>query len=297
MRPAVGRNSRFAASAWIPLLLLLAAGCGKEPPPAPPDPAPVQDPEPELPALGEVTVPKGEIDAVPFTVLDPPATKPAFRWNFETGKQYVYAFTQTITQVTANVRGGEKKVIRTRDRNGGTFEFTAQKDGHARALMRIVPRESVVDGKPLPKEVVGARKPRVYDCTMRADGTAAVIRGKDPQVQEQAQSFFLVLLPIQPGEKAGSAARFKTRLDGWRKVRRWECARLVTEFELNPESASGKSLARGRTVAYFSPRDGCIVQAETVVAQATRVKTKDAEGRWITSAYDSVTVSRLKLKE
>ena len=296
MRPAGGNRTRPFTVVPGLLILLLVAGCEEEPPPPPPPPT-VQEPEPDMPKMGEIKIPDGVIDTETFADLEPREVTEPLLWNFSTGKQYVYAFTQTRTQVTINVTGGKRVVTNTRDRNRGIFEFSAQKDGNARALMRIEPRESIVNGEPLPKEEVRARKPILYDCTMRTNGTVAEIRGKEPEVQEQAQTFFLVLLPIQVGEKAGSAAHFKTRIDGWFKVHRWECVRLVTEFELNPEGSTGKTLARGRTVSYFAVREGFLVQTETVVAQGTRVKLKNKKGVWITSAYDSITVSKLRLKE
>ena len=305
MRPAKENRPRPVAVVPGLLILLLGAGCEKEPPStndpaangAGPGPPTVQAPEPDFPPMGEISIPEGEIDNEKFAAIDPLELSDSLLWDFSTGKRYAYVFTQTRSQVTVNVTGEERKVMKTRDRNRGLFEFAAQRDGNARAVIRIEPLESIVDGKPLPKEIVRARKPMVYNCTMRTDGTLAEILGKGPEVQEQAQTFFLVLLPIQVGEKAGSAAHFKTRIDGWFKVHRWKCARLVTEFEMNPEVSTGKTLARGRTVSYFAVREGFLVQTETVVAQGTRVKTKTPEGAWITSAYDSITISKLRLKE
>lgn len=275
-------------------VLLLAAGCGKETPPTPPPPPPApQEPEPELPRLADLRFPEwADVDGE--THLEIPALPAAgpLRWRFEDGRRYAYQFSQTLEQVDETVVAGAAKTVRTRDRNRGAFEFVTDVERTAKAALRIHTEESVTDGKAVSREELAKRPPSAFECTVKEDGAAHVNRVSG---QADAQIFFDVLLALGEGEKAMKNGRVTTRVAGHRKVGRYECARLETEFELAPESPSGKSLMRGRTVAYFALRERCFVRAATTVSVSLRSKGKTAKGEWATRAVDSRTAFRLEL--
>ncbi len=273
---------------------LLAAGCGNDAPPPPaPAPASPQGPEPALPAIGPARLPEWtDVDPETPPAIPAPASTGPLRWNFSTGRRYAYQFSQILEQADEIVLPGRSRVARTRDRNRGAFEFVADFENTAKAALRIHTEESVVDGMAMTREELAKRPPSAFECTVKEDGTAQVRRVSG---QADAQIFFDVLLALGEGEKAMKNGRVVTRLAGWRKVGRYECARLETEFELAPESPSGKSLMRGRTVAYFALRERCFVRAASSISVSLRSKGKTDQGEWATRAVDSRTTFRLEL--
>ncbi len=282
---------RASVSLWF--LSCILAGCGNEAPPAPPAPPAPSGEEPGLPPLAELRFPDwAEVDSeLAPEIPAPPETGP-LRWNFSEGRRYAYQFGQVLEQVDESVVAGKATRIRTRDRNRGAFEFVADFERTAKAALRIHTEESVVDGKSASREELAGRPPSAFECTVKEDGTARVRRVSG---QADAQIFFDVLLALGEGEKSMKNGRVVTRLAGWRKVGRYECARLETEFELRPENASGKSLMRGRTIAYFAFRERGFVRAATVVSVSLRSKGVTPKNEWATRSVDSRTTFRLEI--
>ena len=276
------------------VLIAALAGCGNDaPPPAPPGPPAPQDAGPPLPILGPARLPEwSEVDPENPASIPAPASAGPLRWNFSTGRRYAYQFSQVLEQADEVVLSGHSRVTRTRDRNRGAFEFVADFENTAKAALRIHTEESVVDGMAATREALANRPPSAFECTVKEDGTAQVRRVSG---QADAQIFFDVLLALGEGEKSMRNGRVTTRLAGWRKVGRYECARLETEFELAPESGSGKSLMRGRTVAYFAAAERCFVRASSSISVSLRSKGKTEKGEWATRAVDSRTTFRLEL--
>jgi hypothetical protein len=277
------------------VLLAALAGCGNDAPPPPPAPTPAvtQGPEPALPALGPARLPEWtEVDPETPAAIPAPASPGPLRWDFSTGRRYAYQFRQVLEQADEVVLPGRSRVTRTRDRNRGAFEFVADFENTAKAALRIHTEESVVDGMAVSREALAQRPPSAFECTVKEDGTAQVRRVSG---QADAQIFFDVLLALGEGTKSMKNGKVVTRLAGYRKVGPHECARLETEFELSPESGSGKSLMRGRTVAYFALAERCFVRAASSISVSLRSKGTSERGEWATRAVDSRTTFRLDL--
>lgn len=290
-------SASLRCGGWFVACVLVAgaAGCGNDAPPPPqpaPPPAP-QGPEPELPPLGPARLPEwAEVDGETPPEIPAPAAAAPLRWSFSEGRRYAYQFSQVLEQVDETAVAGKASTVRSRDRNRGAFEFVADFENTAKAALRIHTEESVIDGRSASREELAQRPPSAFECTVKEDGAAQVRRVSG---QADAQIFFDVLLALGEGEKALKNGRVVTRLAGYRKLGRYECARLETEFELAPENASGKSLMRGRTVAYFALRERCFVRAATSVSVSLRSKGRTAKGDWATRAVDSRTSFRLEL--
>jgi hypothetical protein len=278
----------------LALAVLLLAACGSDAPPPPPPPPPAPSgPEPELPRLAELRFPDwGDVDGEAFPEVPLPPGRGALLWNFADGRRYAYRFSQVLEQADESVVAGAAKTVRTRDRNRGAFEFVADVERTAKAALRIHTEESVSDGRAVPREELARRPPSAFECTVKEDGTARVNRVSG---QADAQIFFDVLLALREGERDFGNGRVTTRVAGARKVGPYECARLETEFELAPENASGKSLMRGRSVAYFALRERCFVRAATAVSVSLRSKGKTPKNEWATRSVDSRTTFRLEL--
>ncbi len=278
---------RAAVSA---LALLALARCGPDEPPRPPEP------EPELPPIGEVAPSEAvRMDEEKFIELPPPAERRTLRWDFSAGRRWAYDVSQRLSRVTVASSGGRRAVTRAEDRNEGYFEFIALGDGTAQARVKIQTRESLVDGRPAPREAVERHPPTKFECRIGEDGiptTGRLLSGaSDPVI------FFDSLLALQEGERKTAHGASRTRLTGYFKVERHECARLESEFEYAPPIPSGRTLLRGRSVSYFSLRERRFVRAEASIAQAIRSKARPEGGAWVVQSTDLETLIRLRPME
>jgi len=275
---------RAAAEA---LLLLALAGCGRKPPPPPPEP------EPELPAIGAVEPSEAvRIDTEKFLEIPPPARTGPLRWDFSPGRRYGYEVSQRLSQVTVVAAGKEKAVARSEDRNGGYFEFIAEGNGTAQVRVKIQTRSSLINGKPASREDIEKHKPTKFEGRLGEDGVLTgyhLLGGaSDPLI------FFGALLTLREGEWKVGEGKVRTRITGFFKVERHECARLESEFEFAPVLATGRTLLRGRSAAYFALRERRFVRAEMAIAQAVRSRDRSPDGRWATKATDLETVLSLR---
>lgn len=264
-------------------------GCGQETPPPPP-PA---GPEPELPAIGRLEPSEAvRIDEEKFLELAPPPKPEPLRWDFSPGRRCGYEAIQKLSQVTAVVSGQDKAVTRSEDRNGGYFEFVSAGDGTAMARVKIQTRSSMINGKPAPREAIEKHPSTKFECRIGEDGvptSAHKLSGaSDPMI------FLDILLALREGERTSGDGKVRTKLAGYFKVERYECARLESEFELAPPLASGRTLLRGRSVAYFALRERRFVRAEMSIAQAVRSQALAENGAWVTRSTDLETVLRLR---
>lgn len=266
----------------------MLAGCGKEPPSPPP--------EPPLPAIPDLGLPEGAIDRDAFLELSeaPPAAEP-FRWDFSPGRRAAYDLSQKVHQLIVGTAGGGKGVVRAADRNAGRIDLAALPNGTAHATVVIKTESSVVDGRPVPPEEIGKNPATRFQCALRDDGSFADLRPvsgiSDPKLLLDA------LFSLREGERAAPGARFRTTRGGAFKVRRYECVRLVTEFELASEAPALASKLRGRAVAYFAWRERLFVRAEAAIVKSTRSKSQNEQGLWIVSSVDEETVLRADLVE
>lgn len=272
-------------------LLWALAGCGQDS--APPGPS---EPEPELPALGKVepgVAFRIEEDPVP-AIPAPPDLKP-LKWDFSPGRHYRYRVAQRLSQVTVAVVGGNRGVTRSQDRGAGTVEFVAKGDGTAVARVRIQTRESVIDGRPAPAEAIERRPPTQFECRIDEEGVPPtgrrVIGASDPRI------FLDAFLALQEGERKSADGTIRTRIAGCFTVDGCECARLEGEFEIAPDLPSGRTLLRGRSVAWFAIRERRFLRGAMVIAQAIRTRGRNDKGAWVTRSTDLETEILLKPAE
>ena len=264
------------------------AGCGQDSPPPPP-----ADPGPELPPIGEVAPSEAvRIDEEKLIEVPPPPRREPLRWDFSPGRRYAYEVSQRLNQVTVIASGTARTVTRSEDRNGGYFEFTAAGGATAQVRVKIQTRSSLIDGRPAPPEAIERQPPTKFECRIGEDGVPTsgrkVSGASDPLI------FFDALLALQEGERKSADGAVRTKLTGYFKVERYECARLESEFEFSPGFSSGRTVLRGRCVAYFALRERRFVRAEASIAQAIRTKARDEKGAWITRATDLETAIRLR---
>lgn len=276
----------------VALVLILLGACGgetDEPPPPPPPP-------PDLPALGTIEpYDWSEIDPEESLKLEAPNEAPGeLLWDFSEGKRYSYEFTQSLSQILIQTIGERRIRRESSDRNRGQFVFAAGSGRRAKAEITIKTEEATVGGRPIPEEILKKNKPTKFKCSVREDGAAEVTQQTG---QADARFFFDALLALKLGERKVKDGSVSTRSTGAFKVGPYECVRLETDFELAPETVSGKSIIRGRTVAYFALRERRFVRAST--AMSTRIATRALRkgGIWVVTEIKTETTQRLKLRE
>jgi hypothetical protein len=282
-----GRASLF-------LVLLLLAGCTPEDPPAPPPQPPVAlPPEPALPALGEVTFREWtEVDDDKF--LELPAATAELKWNFSEGKRYGYGFTESLSQRMER-RAGEKRALNTaREKNTGVFEFVAGRDRTALAGSRIQTQEASLNDQPIARESFANKPASTSECIVTEDGAS---ESKPSKGMADARMYFQSLFALQPGKRDLNPGSITTRLAGYNKVGRYECARLESEFEISTDKPSERILLRGRVIGYFALAERKFVRASAAVATSSRGNALTKENVWITSSLDAITNFRVRVLE
>lgn len=281
------------------LALLLSAGCAPDDPPAPPPPHPVVEkpapPEPPLPALAEVRVRDwSEVDDEKFLELPAPSAAPGLKWNFAAGERYGYDFSETLSQRLERQAGGKQALNTTREKNRGVFEFAAGRDRTALAVSKIQTQEVVLNDQPVAREAFAKRPPSVSECVVTEEGAA---ESKAAKGLADARMYFQSLFALQPGERDLAPGKITTRLAGYRKVQRYECARIESEFEIATDKPSEKLLLRGRVIGYFALAERKFIRASAAVATSSRGNALSKEGVWITSSLDAVTTYRVRFLE
>jgi hypothetical protein len=235
------------------------------------------------------------IDEEKFPEVPVPADLKPLKWDFAPGRHHRYRVTQRLSQVTVAVVGGDRAVTRSQDRCAGFIEFVAKGDGTAMARALIQARESAIDGRPAPREAIEQRPPTRFECRIDEEGVPPTgrqaIGASDPRI------FLDAFLALQEGERKSADGTIRTRIAGCFKVDRYECARVEGEFEIAPALPSGRTLLRGRSVAWFAIRERRFVRAEMVIAQAIRTRGRNEKGAWVTRSTDLETEILLKLVE
>lgn len=276
--------------AVVSVLLLALAACGQEPPP-PPAPPPLPPAIPP-PVIEKDPAPQAQDE---FIALPAPETPEPLRWDFSPGKRHVYEVAQTLTQAIDRAKGDVHTVTRERSRSRGVFEFAAGPSNTATVYIKIETQEAVVNEQPVPKEKLEEFKPTLLKCKVKEDGTAEEVQKLSGQAD--AQFFFDALLPLAPGEKKVKDGTVRTRLTGYFKVERYDCARLETEFSFAPESPSMKTLLEGKTTGYFALRERRFVRVKLEARLSSRARTQGEKGAWIVNSLDTDTLFTLKLLE
>lgn len=284
--------------AGISLALALLLGCSKDDPklPAPPPPPAVQiPPEPPLPALAEVRFRDwSEVDDEQFLALPAPAPAPPLLWDFAPGRRYGYDFSETLNQRIERSAGDKKGSYASREKNRGVFEFAAGRDRSALTMMKIQTVEAFINDKRVPQDPDRKTQGSVSECVVQEDGTTDPVKEKG---LADARLYLQSLFSLKTGTHELTPGRITTKLAGYHKVGRHECARLESEFEMATEKPSERHLLRGRVVSYFALVERKFVRASAAVASSTRVNALSKENVWSTSVMDAVTQYRAKLLE
>lgn len=280
------------------LALLSTAGCSKEPPPAPPPPPMPQvpvPPAPPLPELGEARFRDwSEVDEEKFLELPPPAAPPVLKWDFTSGRRYGYDFSESLSQRIEGTAGGKRSLITSREKNRGVFEFAAGRDHTALAMSKIQTQEAFLNDQAIARESFAKRPPSVAEVFVDEDGTT---ESKSSKGLADVRLYFQCLFALQPGVRDLAPGKITTKLAGYSKVGRYECARLESEFEIATEKPVERALIRGRVLSYFAPAERKFIRASAAVANSSRGNTPSKEGVWITSSLDALTGFRVRFLE
>ena len=279
------------------LLLALAFGCSKEDPPKPPPPPPPVEnpapPEPPLPALAEVAFRDwAEVDDEKFLELPAPSAPPELKWDFSMGKRYGYDFSETLSQRLERQANGKRALNTAREKNRGVFEFAAGRDRTALSVSKIHTHEASLNDQPLARESFAKKPPSVSECLVSEDGTA---ESKSAKGLADARMYFQSLFALQPGQRDLAPGKITTRIAGYAKLQRFDCARIESEFEISTDKPSEKLLLRGRVIGYFAIAERKFVRASAAVATSSRGNALSKDGVWITSSLDAVTTYRVRL--
>jgi len=274
------------------LLAVLLAGCTPDDPPAPPPP-PVKPapPEPPLPPLGDVQFREwSEVDDEKFLDLPAPAAPAELKWDFSPGRKLGYDFAETISQRMVQEANGRRAQNRAREKNRGVFEFAAGRDRTALTRARIQTQELYLNDQAAARESFAKKPPSLLEGVVNEDGTTEFKsdkRGLDDRMYVQA------LFALRPGTRDLTPGKITTRVAGYSKVGRYECARVESEFEILTEKPSDRLLLRGRVLGYFALEERKFIRASAAVSTSSRGNALTKEGVWITSSLDAVTTYRV----
>lgn len=280
------------------LAVLLFSGCSKEEPPVPPPPPPAEKPkppEPPLAPLGEVRFRDwAEVDDEKFLELPAPAEAPTLKWDFSPDKRYGYDFAETVSQRTHQEAGERQATNTAREKNRGLFDFNSGRDRTALSIAKIQTQEAYLNDQLIDRESYAKKGASTLECVLSEDGTTDF---KQPKGTVDARMYYQSLFALQPGTRPLSAGKLTTRIAGYRKVERYECARLESEFEILNEAPSAKMLLRGRVVGYFAVAERKFIRSSAVLATSSRANVLTDKGVWVRNSIDSVTSSRVRFLE
>jgi len=279
------------------VLIFAALGCTPEDPPVlPPPPKAALPAAPVLPPLGDVQFRDWiEVDDEKFIDLPAPASAPLnLKWDFSPEKRYGYTFTESLSQKFVREANGKRASNAAREKNSGVFEFVAGRDRTALAGSKIQTQEASVNDQPVARESFASKPPSVSECILSEDGA---LESKVKQGMADARMYFQSLFALQPGTRELTPGTITTRLAGYYKVGRYECARLESEFEITSDKPSERMLLRGRVIGYFALAERKFVRASAAVATSSRGAALSKENVWIASSLDAVTRYRVRLLE
>ena len=284
-----GRVSLLLAAALI-------AGCSRQDPPSPPPPpAKPAPPEPPLPPLGEVRFRDwSEVDEEKYLELPAPGTPPEMIWDFSPGRRHGYDFSETISQRMLQEAGGKRAQNRSREKNRGVYEFAAGRDRTALARAKIQTQELYLNDQAAAHDSFAKKPASVLDCVVGEDGTT------EPKSEKKViddRMYMQALFALRPGTRDLTPGKITTRLAGYAKVGRYECARLESEFEIATEKPSDRLLLRGRVLSFFALAERKFIRASAAVSTSSRGNVLNKDGVWITSSLDAVTTYRVSFLE
>lgn len=286
-----------ARLAGFVLACSLSACAPDAPPPAaavaPPKVQPAPPPMPDLADLkfrdwSEVA-PENHLEIAP-----PPGAE-TLSWRFEEARRFGYDYGETLTQKIHRTLGERSEEHLSREKNRGTFEFIGAKDRTALCRVKIQTSELFVDGQPAARPPHEENPESASEAVVEPDGTPDL---KKAGGRADARFYLLTLLALRPGERELQHGQVRTRIAGARKVERWDCVRIESEFESRVEGARLRQVFKGRAVGYFCPAEGRFIRASAVVATSSRrlELTKDGAA-WVVTRLDAVSQSRVTLLE
>jgi len=249
---------------------------------------------PALPPLGDVQFREwGEVDDEKFIDLPAPASAPInLKWDFSPDKRYGYTFTESLSQRMVREANGKRAANSAREKNTGVFEFVAGRDKTALAGSKIQTQEASINDQPVDRASFAGKAPSVSECILTEEGA---LDSKVKQGMADARMYFQSLFAIVPGTRELTPGTITTRLAGYNKVGRYECARLESEFEIATDKPAERMLLRGRVIGYFALAERKFIRASAAVATSSRGNAQNKEGVWITSSLDAVTRYRVRL--
>lgn len=284
--------------AGISLLIALLLGCSRKAPAPPvvtPPSSPTIPPEPALPALAELQFRDwSDVEEDSFLPLPGPAAPPDLRWDFSPGRRYGYEFMEMLNQRIERTAGGRTASYTSHEKNLGVFEFAAGRDRTALAMMKIRTSEVFINDARVPQDPEKKNQGSVSECIVTEEGMTDPVKEKG---LADARLYLQSLFSVRPGMRDLVPGRITTRLAGYFKVGRYECARLESEFEMAGEKPSERHLLRGRVVSFFALAERKFIRASASVASSTRANALAKENLWSTSLMDAVTRYRVKLLE
>jgi hypothetical protein len=232
-----------------------------------------------------------EVDDEQFLELPAPAADPVIKWDFSPEKRYGYSFTESLSQRMMREAKGKTATNTAREKNSGVFEFVAGRDRTALAGSKIQTQEAAVNDQPVSRESFAKTAPSVSECILSEDGA---LESKPKQWMADARMYFQSLFAL-PGKRELTPGSITTRIAGYGKVGRYECARLESEFEISTEKPAERILVRGRVIGYFALAERKFIRASAAVATSSRGNALSKENVWITSSLDAVTRYRVRL--
>jgi hypothetical protein len=311
----------------IPLLLVFSLGCERA--------DPVDEPPPELPPLGEMTLAEmPDTDAVP---LQTHSDVVSLAWDLSPQSLHSYRLRHdTNSTLTARVRGPRAteharsryamgrealiakfrsegkssdeiaRVLETKDAKFAEWlkdpvdkrEARTRSDGHldvrgtgsiGRVECKLSTREYSINAEP---QDVNKRPPILFTAEMEGGGRLADLRVLKGEADPVLFDVLLTLPPkplsvgasderrveiVQKGDRPGQSGTIRSTLTGYAKVERYECARLVTELdvEMTPvPPAEGRGRSRGRVVAYFAIAERRIVRVDALIVTSVRTRSR-----------------------
>ena len=297
---------------------LVVAGCDDKPAtPPPPETPPVLPPLPDL-VLNRAAL----IDTQKFEALAAIPGTAALRWDLAENVKHVYTLKQVVTFRISRVPVGAAVVATDSVTQAeGTFVVDGRGPENSRARIRLETVRQEINGQPLPDELLKKIDASVAEYGVTPDGALRrprVSSGNAPQLIEAVLG--LPSKPLAPGESVETAlddaptansfgykGRLLTKLTGWFRIARRECARLESDFDVEmllPSGSLGKGRCRGRVVAYFCPAEGRFIQVEADIAyaqrsavKASRESTPEGPLVWGIDSRDAESVLTARLKE
>jgi len=300
-------------------LLLLLAGCGKEPD-RPTVPENGGGP-PEIPPLPAVQAAQPEWTRRESVTELEPGGETAFAWNLADTAHFAYALVQHTQLASTATSKGQALEMKVRSKLDGYVEIVGGGNGRAELRYKRTLREQVQDGQAVPPAKINEDKPSLFQGILLEDGKIQSLSKLSGNAESPYLDFLCALpsKPLSPGGTSEVAVHFGTNVDdygyhgrvvfrhaGRAKVGRRECVRLesVVDLELaSPRAMETKGRLVGRVTAYFDPAGRCLtaLDAALTLLAHSRALVSPPEGKgppfWTVGRSQCDSQIGLRLKE